>query len=72
MPDTQSIRLEEQEASSGVGGSLTVAWRPQMGLGIELMANLGEWDRLVLQWLELSNTRLPTHLSPSSQIVPPK
>ena len=72
MPDSQSIRVEEQEAPSGVGGSLTVAWRPQVGLGIELMANLGEWDRLVLQWLELSNTRLTTHLSPSSQIVPPK
>ena len=65
MPDTQSIRVEEQEASSGVGGSLTLAWRPQMGLGIELMANLGEWNRLVLQWLELTNTRL-THSSLST------
>ena len=65
MPDTQSIRVEEQEASSGVGGSLTLAWRPQMGLGIELMATLGGWNRLVLQWLELTNTRL-THSSLST------
>ena len=43
-----------------------------MGLGIELMADFGEWNRLVLQWLELINTRL-THSSLSiSQIVPPK
>ena len=65
VPDTQSIRVEEQEASSGVGGSLTLAWRPQMGLGIELMATLGGWNRLVLQWLELTNTRL-THSSLST------
>lgn len=40
VPDTQSIRVKEQELPLE-WESLTVAWRPQMGLGIRLDGKFG-------------------------------